>query len=33
MEGGDAVKVGDKVTVTYRMSASKIEIKPAGKTK
>lgn len=33
MEGGDAVKVGDKVTITYRMTASKIELKPAKSAK
>lgn len=29
MEGADALKVGDKVTITYRMTAAKIEVKPA----
>ncbi|HVO30684.1 MAG TPA: hypothetical protein VMV18_08105 [bacterium] len=31
LEGGDAVKVGDKVTVTYRMTAAKIEVKGGAK--
>ncbi len=33
--GGDttAVKVGDKVTVHYKMTATKIEVKPAKATK
>jgi hypothetical protein len=30
---GDAPKVGDKVTVVYRMSAASIEVKPAAAAK
>lgn len=32
-EGAADVKKGDKVTITYRMTASKIEVKPAAGAK
>jgi hypothetical protein len=32
-EGANDVKKGDKVTITYRMTASKIEVKPAAGAK